>query len=147
MHERLRALAVSMLLLVLSACASVPNVSVQIDPLVGCWYGEDFQPVLQRKAAWLMNRRADGSFTIEFATVGQGKQLRIQVEEGRWSHENDTYTTVTTKVGGESLDTIDPQFTDVYEITLLADGVMSYYHPKMKMAFTSKKVSCVRSDA
>jgi hypothetical protein len=144
MRQRYVALLAASIPLLLAACAIAPETSSSVDPLVGCWYGEDFQPVLQRKVAWFMNRKADGTFTIEFRNVERGLQLSIQTEEGRWTHKDDKYTTVTTSVAGEPVDTADPHFTDTYVITSLTDGVMKYYQPKMNMTFTSKKVSCAQ---
>lgn len=117
------------------------------DPLVGCWSGEDFQPVLQRKAIWFMNRRPDGTFTIEFTATERGVLLPIQTEEGRWSHKDSTYTTLTLKVAGHQVDSNDPQYTDVYEVKSINDGVLTYYHAKMNLTFTSEKVECARSAA
>jgi hypothetical protein len=90
-------------------------------------------------------RKADGAFTIEFAAIERGIALAVQTEEGHWSHKAGSYTTRTTKVGGQLVDPEDPQFTDTYEVKSVADGVMTYYHAKAKMTFTSKKVSCERS--
>src|SRR5204863_110263 len=111
------------------------------DPLVGCWYGEDYQPVFQRKASWLMNRRADGTFIIEFRTIELGLRLPVQTEEGRWTHKDGKYTTFTTKVAGEEVDTSDLHYTDEYEVRSLNDIEMTYYHPGVKQTFTSKKVA------
>ena len=126
-----------------AGCAS-PNLIKQepVDHLVGCWYGEDYQPVFQRKAGWLMNRKSDGTFTIEFRTVERGLHLPIQTEEGRWTYQNGKYTTATTNVAGESIDTSDPQYTDEYEVMSLSDTEMIYYHPGVKQTFVSKKVVC-----
>ena len=133
--------------LALTACSPdfpKPNPN---DPLVGCWSGEDFQPVFQRKAKWFMNRRPDGSFSIEFAANERGVDLPIQVEEGKWNHKDGVYTTLTLRVAGRSVDAKDAQYTDTYEVKSVVDGLFTYYHPKMKLTFTSKKVACERSAA
>ena len=41
----------------------------------------------------------------------------------------------------------DPQYTDTYIVKSLTDGVMTYYHTRMKVTFTSQKVSCFCGDA
>lgn len=133
----------SAMALLVGCVSDMPKPSLG-DPLIGCWAGEDFQPVFQRRATWFMNRKADGTFTIEFAAIERGIALPIQIEEGRWSHHSGSYTTRTTKVGGNSVNVEDPQYTDTYEVQSVAEGVMTYYHPKVKMTFTSKKVSCER---
>ena len=71
----------------------------------------------------------------------------IRSEEGRWTHSNGKYTTVTTRVAGEPVDTNDPQFTDEYIVESLAGDVMTCYHARLNLTFTSRKVSCFRSDA
>jgi hypothetical protein len=144
MYRYLFALFSSALALLAGCVSEMPKPSLD-DPLIGCWAGEDFQPVFQRRAAWFMNRNAEGAFTIEFAALERGIALPVQKEEGRWSHKAGSYTTRTTTVGGHLVDPEDPQYTDTYEVQSLADGVMTYYHLKMKMTFTSKKVSCERS--
>ncbi len=133
--------------LAITACAPdlpKPNPS---DLLVGCWSGEDFQPVFQRKAKWFMNRKPDGTFTIEFSATERGVELPIQIEEGKWNHKDGAYTTLTLRVAGNSIDPKDPQYTDTYEVKSIADGLFTYYHPKMKLTFTSKKVACERGAA
>ena len=144
MRNRYAATFMSFLLLLISACASLPDASPPNDPLVGCWHGEDFQPVTQRKEEWLMNRKPDGSFLIKFTAVERGTPLSTQTEEGRWTHKNGKYTTVTTKIAGEAVDASDPQYTDTYEVKSIGDNAMTYYHPKMNLTFTSKKVACTR---
>jgi hypothetical protein len=94
-----------------------------------------------------MNRKPDGTFTIEFSATERGVELPIQIEEGKWSHKDGGYTTLTLRVAGNSIDPKDPQYTDTYEVKSIADGLFTYYHPKMKLAFTSKKVACERSAA
>lgn len=131
----------------LAACSSdFPKPSPN-DPLVGCWSGEDFQPVFQRKAKWFMNRKPDGTFVIEFAANERGVDLPVQTEEGRWNHKDGVYTTLTLRVAGRAVDTSDPQYADSYEVKSVGDGLITYYHPKMKLTFTSKKVACERSAA
>lgn len=94
-----------------------------------------------------MNRRADGTFSIEFAANERGVDLPVQSEEGKWHHKDGMCTTLTLRVAGNSVDTKDPQYTDTYEVKSLVGGLLTYYHPKMKLTFTSKKVACERSAA
>lgn len=131
----------------LAACSSDLPKPDPNDPLVGCWSGEDFQPVFQRKAQWFMNRRADGTFVIEFSANERGVGLPVQTEEGKWNHKDGVYTTVTLRVSGRSVDSSDPQYTDSYQVKSVVDNLLTYYHPKMKLTFTSKKVACERSAA
>jgi hypothetical protein len=128
-------------LFVLAACSSSLQSETLNDPLVGCWQGEDFQPVLQKKAEWLMNRKPDGSFIIVFATLERGP---IQREEGRWTHKDGKYTTVTTKIEDKPIDVSDPQYTDIYEVKMLDANFMTYHSTRMNLTFTSKKVACTK---
>lgn len=126
----------------LSGCASFPGQSKARDALVGCWYGEDTQANLEPRVDWLMNRKQDGTFTVEFRARESSQNLPIQTEEGYWWRNGDTYTTITTTVAGEKMDTSNPQYTDVYEIISKKNNEISYYHPETKQTFTAKKVSC-----
>lgn len=94
-----------------------------------------------------MNRKPDGTFVIEFAANERGVDLPVQTEEGRWNHKDGVYTTLTLRVAGRAVDTSDPQYADSYEVKSVGDGLITYYHPKMKLTFTSKKVACERSAA
>jgi hypothetical protein len=123
----------------LSGCSTTPT--AQLEPsklLIGCWEGKDFQPVLGQSARWLMQRRIDGTFDIEFKAQGQPPQR----ETGRWSVEGTTYTTVTLTIDKRPVDVRDPQFTDVYQLKDLSANSMTYFHPKMNMTFHSIKVAC-----
>lgn len=105
----------------------------------GCWYGEDFQPAMGQSASWLMNRKPNGTFAIDFWSWAPSGQLRQQSESGRWSATKDTYTTVTTHLDGKP---VKEPFVDTYEIKSF-DGIeVVYFHPKAQQTFKSKKVSC-----
>jgi hypothetical protein len=122
-----------------SGCSS--DAIVTVDPtktLVGCWEGNDYQPVLGASAKWLIQRRADGTFDIEFTAAGKTPQR----ESGRWRVEGRTYTTTTLAIGSESVDIKDPQFTDVYQLKDLSPNAMTYFHVKMNLTFQSIKVAC-----
>lgn len=106
--------------------------------LIGCWEGKDFQPVLGQTAQWMMQRRSDGSFEIEFRSTGR----RPQREAGKWKVEGNTYTTMTLTINGSPVDVRDPQFTDVYELRDLTADSMAYFHAKANVTFRSIKVAC-----
>ncbi|MDT8991386.1 hypothetical protein RQP54_10990 [Curvibacter sp. APW13] len=132
-------------LAVLAACSSEFPKPDPDDPLIGCWSGEDFQPVLQRKTKWFMNRRPDGTFSIEFGLNERGADQPVNTEEGKWNHKDGVYTTLTLRVAGTSVDTTDPQYTDSYEVKSVNDNQLTYYHPKMNLTFTSIKIACERN--
>ena len=122
--------------------SSQPGVPKNQDQLAGCWYGEDFQPVFQRRASWLMNRKPDGSFTIEFRSIEKDVQLPVQTEEGRWSYSAGKYITITTRVADEAVDPSDPKYTDEYQIKMVGDSEMVYFHSRAKQTFRSRRVVC-----
>ncbi len=93
----------------------------------------------RRLKPWLMNRREDGTFTIEFRTVKAGSRLPIQTEEGRWKYQDGRYTTITTIVKGKA---VDPHYVDEYELKSLSENEMTYYHLGIKQTFSSKRVGC-----
>ncbi|WP_440224820.1 hypothetical protein ACQQ2N_06170 [Dokdonella sp. MW10] len=110
--------------------------------LTGCWLGEDFQPVLSQRAKWVMNRRADGTFSITFIP----EDGPVQREEGTWSQHGKSYTTVTTTIDGRPVDVQDPIFTDTYDTRWLDNDVMESHHKKANMVFKSRKMPCDGGD-
>lgn len=126
--------------LFLIGCANVPpGQEVTADHLSGCWYGEDYQPLLGSKASWLMNRKKDGTFSIEFRTATAGERIPVQIESGDWKYENGRYITITKVVAGKA---VTPYYVDEYEIKLFASNEMVYFHTDIKQEFSSKRVSC-----
>jgi hypothetical protein len=129
----------TLVITVISGCSTTPAVSLEPTKLlIGCWEGKDYQPVLGQSAKWLMQRRSDGTFDIEFRAEGQPPQR----ETGKWSVEGKTYTTITLTIDNEPVNVRDPQFTDVYELKNLSAQSMTYFHPKMNVTFQSIKVAC-----
>lgn len=129
----------------LAACSHVSSTRSSSGPsspayeFVGCWHGEDFQPVLRQSASWLMNRKQDGTFQIDFWSWSSSGSLVKQTELGRWSGNGNTYTTVTTEINGESL---KEPYIDEYEIRSFDGTEMVYVQTKAELTFRSKKVSC-----
>ena len=127
----------------LASCAQTGRHDERQNRLVGCWRGEGYQPIVGRSTEWLMNRRSDGTFTIEF-------RLRygfVQIEEGTWLDLGTTYVTHTLKIDGEPVDGNDPEFMDTYELRSVTDEGMEYYHLRTHITFKSQKVACRGSDA
>jgi hypothetical protein len=117
------------------------------DSLIGCWSGEDYQPVTQKRMVWFMQRRSDGTFTIEFTPTERGPSASSQTEEGIWTHANGKYTTITQRIAGRAVGTRDPHFTDEYDVSSQSDGTLRYQHRRAQVTFTSKKVPCDPSAA
>lgn len=90
-----------------------------------------------------MNRKGDGSFTIEFKS-DDGK---IRLEEGTWKQVGNGYTTLTERVDGVHADTSNSYYTDTYEVlSTEAGGVVEFRHTKTSINFRARKVDCQRSD-
>lgn len=137
----LRATCLVVLAPILAACAQSDVPKIERDALVGYWAGEDYQPALQRKASWLMNRKPDGTFKIEFHVRQPDGSVSTQIEEGVWMLVDGLYRTVTNRINDRPVDGSKPQFTDEYEVRVINQTEMSYYHLRAKQVFKSKKVS------
>ncbi len=125
----------------LVSCGKTKALDEQSSSLLGCWSGDDFQPVLGQTTMWLMERRSDGTFRVEF----QPKDGKLQIEEGTWRHKGSSYTTATSEINGKLVDASNPIYADEYEIKLLANGFMEYHHTRMKVNFKARKVECGNS--
>ena len=79
---------------------------------------------------------------IKFRPATDGPTDSAQVEEGRWSYGNGQYTTVTTKVNGNPIDSDDPHFNDTYAVISVTDQSMTYGHAGHGITFTSNRVPC-----
>ena len=109
--------------------------------LEGKWFGEDFQPVINSNAKWLMSRKTDGTFHITFARYdAKQKLISKQTEEGTWSYRAYLYATVTTRIDGELVDANSSDYQDLYEIDDFNQSGMKYRHLKSGQLFQSKRV-------
>ena len=129
----------------LAACTHTPstqtgNIAASSgSELVGCWHGEDYQPAMRQSAAWLMNRKQDGTFNVDFWSWSSSGRLNKQAEAGRWISSREIYTTITTEIDGQVL---QESYVDDYEIRSFDGTDMAYFHVKAGLTFKSKKVSC-----
>jgi hypothetical protein len=139
MLNSLQTLSAAMLAAALGAC-SPPSTAPVIPAhgLIGCWQGQDYQPVVGETSTWLMQRKQDGTFQIEFRTPSRPAQH----ETGLWKVDGQIYTTVTMTINGKPVDLDDPQFTDAYLLREVAPVSMAYHHSRMNVTFRSTKVAC-----
>ncbi|MDP5138462.1 lipocalin family protein [Rheinheimera baltica] len=107
--------------------------------VVGCWYGESFQPVFENVSAWLIRRDTNGNFSIEFRSVDSSGEVGIQSESGTWEIKSGIYSTVTTGVAGQK---VSPPYIDVYTIQSLSAKKLTLIHDETKLKFESKRVGC-----
>lgn len=108
-------------------------------PLVGCWQGEGYQPMLKADSTWLMQRKANGTFAVEVALITPGRPARKVLETGTWYGTRASYTSVTETVDGRPL---RPKQPHVYRIDSFQDGQMTYLHFATGVGFSARKVSC-----
>ena len=133
------------LLAQLTGCASPPqpanstSSAASTSEWIGCWYGEDFQPVMGQSSSWLMNRKSNGTFEIEFWSWAPTGKLNRQTEAGRWTSTKENYTTVTTAIDGNLL---QKSYADSYEIRSFNGNEVVYFHSQAKLTFKSRKVDC-----
>lgn len=118
------------------ACSAPSHLVGGHNSLAGCWIGGGLQPAAGQGAPWRMNRKGDGSFTIEFKS-DDGK---IRLEEGTWKQVGKGYTTLTERVDGVQADTSNSYYTDTYEVlSTEAGGVVEVPPHKDKHQFSSTK--------
>lgn len=127
---------------IVSLASAAPTGSIGSNQFVGCWYGEDFQPLFHRKVGWFMNRRSDGTFTIEFRELGTDDNLPFQTEAGPWRLVEGKYRTVTTHVDGTAVNLNVAHYWDEYEIVSVETNQISLLNVEMKREFSSTRVSC-----
>lgn len=112
------------LLATVIGCAAVPSEN----PLLGRWFGETSVPGGDGIQKWLIERRADGTFTVTFRAYREGAAYRTQRERGRWAYSNGLYTTWTQFMGNTATDPTDRHFQDVYVVEGLRNGELAYRH-------------------
>jgi hypothetical protein len=95
---------------------------------VGRWVGETSAPGGDGTQKWLMERHADGTFTVTFRAYRDGEAYRTQQESGRWAYSNGLYTTWTQFIGSTATDPTDRHFQDVYVVEAVRNGEMIYKH-------------------
>lgn len=98
--------------------------------------------MLGQTTTWLIQRKSDRTFQIEFGAPGEANQR----ETGRWAVDGQTYTTITSTINGKAIEPLGRQFTDVYLLRDVTSNSMTYYHVRMNLTFKSVKVACVNGD-
>lgn len=96
---------------------------------VGRWLGEE-KTKEQSILKWLMIRRIDGGYTVNFKEFKNSKVIFEQTEAGYWGVVGDIYFTMTREVlVGENfvpLDVTKPEFYDAYKILKFDGKIMRY---------------------
>lgn len=127
----------SLLLSLLLLAVPGPAFATSAGDLVGLWYGEGFQPLWDREAQWMADRRADGTFEIEFRIVYQCQVEMRQVETGVWDVSDETLRTVTETIDGIE---VDMPILQEYVIESFDGDHFSYRHLGTGAAFQARRV-------
>lgn len=129
-----RSIAASLVFL-LAVCS--PALATSDRDLVGLWYGEGYQPMWDREAQWMAERRPDGTFEIEFRIVYQCQVEHRQVETGHWTVVDETLRAVTETIDGVILDV--PLRQD-YVIEEFGGDQFRYRHVRTGIEFSARRV-------
>jgi hypothetical protein len=151
---------IAILLPLLAGCSSAPKINSQkinsMKPdapadhqarrnlLIGNWYGEAATKDGQFRKA-LMNRRADGTYTVKFQLFKNQTKTIEQVEAGLWGISGNIYFTITREMlEGETftpVQTDDATYYDAYKIAELTPEAFRYTNQDTGDEFLAKKVS------
>ena len=126
--------------LVLGACATTST--IRMATVVGTWYGVSKQPQMSpHPIHWVVDRSADGTFSVAFHEQQPCGLSQLPTESGRWAMSNGYYTAVTTRIGDEATDTSNAFFQDVYEILDVSRDRIRYRSLKYGIEFDATRVS------
>ncbi|PHS70357.1 MAG: hypothetical protein COB23_04385 [Methylophaga sp.] len=99
-----------------SICPNYP-----FDHLVGYWKGSKTYPSEDETQQWLVDRRADGTYTIEFTfTYANGESYK-SVEQGLWSYSGCLYSVIINNIDGS-----DVLYQEVYRVNSVDENKMKY---------------------
>lgn len=119
------------------------DASARRELLIGKWYGEATTIEGSTRKS-LMQRRADGTYTIKFQIWFNGKLKEQQVEAGIWGVSGPIYFTATREMllGSEfkSVPVDDPTYYDAYQIESLSKDVFAYKSVETPDSFRVQRV-------
>lgn len=130
---RLMSAVTAMLLLAVSTVVSQQPTNQSV---AGLWFGEGYQPALQMSTTWLMNRKDDGTFRVDFRRYRDCVLVFQQVEEGRWKQDGLRYFTTTTSIDSQPFEA-----SDEYRIDEISTVTMRYTHLKSNNQFEARRIS------
>lgn len=117
--------------------------SVNRAQLIGRWLGESKVKNGGPTVKTLSERRADGTFVVQFRMEGAGK-VRDQVEAGFWGFSGGIYFTLTRAIKHgarfDPVDATDASFYDAYKALVISPSEFSYRSLSTGEQFTVKKV-------
>jgi hypothetical protein len=89
---------------------------------------------------FLIQRRADGQFTLIARTYQPGRPTTELANGGLWGVSNGLYFTVTTQINGQRIGTRDSALYNPYVIVALEGDVLRYLHLPTGMEIRTRKV-------
>jgi hypothetical protein len=117
--------------------------SVNRAQLIGRWVGESKVKNGGPTVKTLSERRADGTFVVQFRMEGGGK-VREQVEAGLWGFSGGIYFTLTRAIKHgarfDPVDATDASFYDAYKALVISPSEFSYRSLSTGAEFKVKKV-------
>jgi hypothetical protein len=126
------------LLILVPVCANEPATAAS--PLEGSWFGERAEPGTGDLIQWLVHRRSDGTYTIEFHVYRDCNLPDIWREAGIWRFSENLYFTVTLEVAGTPTDVNNPFYQDTYRVESITPTEMRYTHLKSGRAYSVRRV-------
>jgi hypothetical protein len=123
-----------MMVLLLSASCGASQQPVT-QSVAGLWFGEGYQAALRTNTSWLMNRKDDGTFRVEFRRYQDCVLVFQQVEEGRWKQDGLRYSTATRSIDGQPFEA-----DDEYRIDEITGTTMRYMHIRSNNQFEARRI-------
>lgn len=139
--------------ILLAGCASTSAIervkpddekaSSQREMMVGTWYGE--APLKDGgQRLWLIDRKQDGTFMVEFLMMEAGGEQWRQAEAGIWGYSAGIYFTKTMAIGSRDLlSAVDPtnaNYDDTYSVKSLTADALSTESLTTGNTFSVKRV-------
>lgn len=124
-----------------------PNLSnneiVNWNALTGKWHGNSLlKSGLKRE--WIIDRKNNGQYSIEFYTTNKDGSIDKQTENGEWGVSGNIYFTIFKSflIDGirDSTDLSDPYNRDTYKILKLSDKIFEYKHLRTGEKFKVNKI-------
>ncbi|HVR54885.1 MAG TPA: hypothetical protein VMS38_34510 [Pseudorhodoferax sp.] len=107
--------------------------------LQGVWTWE-YQPEGGALQRFLLERRADGTFTLLSRSYAAGRASTELLNAGLWGVSNGLYFTVTTEVNGQRVNVRDSALYNPYVIVGLQGDVLRYRHLPTGIELRTRKV-------
>ena len=105
--------------------------------LEGKWLGQASPQA--GTACWINERRADGTYEVNFLLVAPTGTKRHR-EEGTWFLSNGLYATITHRINGENANPADRRLREVYRVIELNDTRFVYADVGSGAQFTVTRV-------